>query len=568
VIAKPPPPPPALAYSPLSVLKAIWNHKLLAVVCWAAITACVVVVVHRLPAIYSADAIVQVEQQRIPEKYVTATVNADLQDRVNVLRQQLLSYTRLWGIIEQFNLYRELRKKQTKEEVVEAFRKDIGITFERGLAVGRPGSFKVSYKGPDPTTVARVANLISNFFIEENLRAREVEAVGTSEFLENQLAEAKKRLEEQERQLSEYKTQFNGELPEQENALLSSLGQFKVQLVGAQDRITREQQNKLMLQTALENAETSQITIDRLEIARADAAMYGAITGTPVPAGTVPIRESERLRQQLANLRLHYTEAHPDVKRTADALKRAEEREAQFDAVARSNAGKSQSGAANAAAVTSGLAPRPQQNAASVGMHDRIQSLKMQIAVSDREIQTMQHEQERLIREIGSLEARIQKLPIREQQLASITRDYEVTKANYRSLLDRKMSADMAADMERRQKAERFIMLELARTPERPIQPKRELLSAGGSVLGLMLGLVLALMIDLRKGVLLGEWELPGNVVVLGRIPQMDSGRRSWLMGGPSANAWKRPVGVTATVCALGAVCWLLYTLHHRWPTF
>jgi polysaccharide chain length determinant protein (PEP-CTERM system associated) len=559
-----PPPPPALVFSPLSVLKAIWNHKLLVVVCWAAITAAVVAVVHRLPAVYSADAMVQVESQRIPEKYVTATVNADLQDRVSVLRQQLLSYTRLWGIIEQFNLYKDLRKKQTKEEVVEIFRKDITITFEKGLAVGRPGSFKVSYRGADPSTVARVANLISNFFIEENLRAREVEAVGTSEFLENQLAEAKKRLEEQERQLSEYKTEFNGELPEQENALLSSLGQFKVQLVGAQDRITREQQNKLMLQTALENAETSQITMDRLEIARADAALYGAISGTTVAPGALPVRETERLRQQLATLRLHYTEAHPDVKRAVDALKRAEEREAQIDAGPRTAPGRASSPAGTNTPATRSQ----QQNAASIGMQDRIQSLKMQIAVSEREMQTVQHEQERLIREMGSLEARIQKLPIREQQMASITRDYEVTKANYRSLLDRKMSADVAADMERRQKAERFIMLDLARTPEKPIQPKRELLSAGGSVLGLVLGLALALMIDLRKGVLLGEWELPGNVVVLGRIPQMASGRRSWATGGPSASAWKRPVGVTATVGVLGAVCWLLYALGHRWPMF
>jgi hypothetical protein len=178
-------------------------------------------------------------------------------------------------------------------------------------------------------------------------------------------------------------------------------------------------------------------------------------------------------------------------------------------------------------------------------------------------MQTLQHEQERLVREMASLESRIQKLPIREQQLASITRDYEVTKTNYRSLLDRKMSADMAADMERRQKAERFIMLELARTPEKPVQPKRELLNAGGSIFGLVLGLGLALMLDVRKGVMLGEWELPAGVVVLGRIPEIAPGRQlKASTSGPAPSPWRRPARVAVTVCALGAFCWLLYTMH------
>lgn len=558
------PPPPALALSPLSILKAIWNHKLLVLFCWAAVTAAVFVVVHRLPAVYSADAMVQVEQQRIPEKYVTATVNADLQDRVSLLRQQLLSYNRLWGIIERFNLYRELRRKQTKEEVVESMRKDITITFERGMAVGRPGSFKVSYRGSDPTTVARVANMISNFFIEENLRAREVEAVGTSEFLENQLAEAKKRLEDQERQLSEFKTEHSGELPEQENALLASLGQFKVQLMGAQDRITREQQNKLMLQTALESAETSEITMDRLETARESTSVFGPMTTVTTPNGPVQVRESERLRQQLATLKLHYTDSHPDVKRTADALKRAEEREAEIE----SGAVPSPRTAGPADGRTAGRT-RPQQNAAIVGLQDRIQSLKMQIAVSEREAQSMQREYDRLVKEMANLETRIQKLPIREQQLAAITRDYEVTKTNYRSLLDRKMSADVAADMERRQKAERFVMLELARTPEKPISPKRPLLNAGGSLFGLAVGLALALMLDLRKGVLLGEWELPAGIVVLGRIPEMPDAARPKMPGRrASGGVWKRTAGVAVTTGALVIAGVLVYAIRSRWQLF
>jgi len=568
MIAKPAPP-LALSFSPLSIVKAIWNQKLLVAFCWVAISAGVVAYVHRMPPVYSADAVVQVESQRIPEKYVSATVNADLQDRVTLLRQQLLSYTRLWSIIERFNLYRNQRRKQTKEEVVDEMRKDITITFERGLGAGpsHPGSFRVTYRGNDPSTVARVTNMISNFFIEENLRAREVEAVGTSEFLENQLAEARKHLEEQERQVSAFKTEHNGELPEQENALLSSLGQFKVQLMGIQDRITREQQNKLMLQTALENAETSELTMDRLDNGRATAPVYATVPGaTNATAGTSPLRESEQLKGQLTGLRARgYTDAYPGVRRLVDAIRRAEENEAAKAPVAA--APVTQAAAPDTRAA---VEPRPQQNAAMITIRERIQSLKMQIAVSTNEVQNMEREQQRLIREITELEVRIRRLPLSEQQLASITRDYEITKANYRSLLDRRMSADVAAEMEHRQKAERFVMLELARTPEKPIKPQRSLLNAGGSIFGLMAGLALALMLELRKGVLMGEWELPPGVIVLGRIPKISVARESEPPAAVSKgrkSLWRRPLAVTAVVAALGILTILAYAFRGHWTT-
>ena len=197
-------------------------------------------------------------------------------------------------------------------------------------------------------------------------------------------------------------------------------------------------------------------------------------------------------------------------------------------------------------------------------LHERVQSLKMQISVAAKEIQAAEREHQRLILAITNLESRVQRLPIREQQLTSITRDYEITKTNYRSLLERKMGADVAAEMERRQKAERFVMLELARTPEKPIKPKREMLSAGGAAMGLLLGLVLAVAMDLRKGVLLGEWELPAGVVILGRIPAIAPVRRAGSASpDPVQRSWRRPVSVTAAVCALGGASWLAYVLRH-----
>ena len=102
--------------------------------------------------------------------------------------------------------------------------------------------------------------------------------------------------------------------------------------------------------------------------------------------------------------------------------------------------------------------------------------------------------------------------------MAALTRDYETSKANYRSLLDKKISAEMASEMEHSQQSERFTIADPARVPAAPVKPKRPLLFGVGSLAGLALGLILGLALELKKNVFLGEWELPPDLAVLGRI--------------------------------------------------
>jgi uncharacterized protein involved in exopolysaccharide biosynthesis len=315
----------AISIPPLSLAKAAWNHRRLCLAAFLAVSGAVVFVVQRLPAVYRAEAAILVESQRIPEKFVSATVNPDLQDRLNVLSEQILSYTRLTELIQRYDLYHQDRARLVREEIVEKMRADIIIKPEgsRGGS-GRPGAFRISYQGPNPIIVAQVTNQIGNFFIEENLRQREVEAVGTSQFLDSQLAEAKKRLEEQEAMLSKYKLQFNGELPEQENALIAATGQAKVQLMGVQDAINRTQQNKTMLEASLASAQTAETALTQMlrDATATDPAARRAIPGLPEVSQAIPLKPSEVLEAQLAALKMRYGDDYPDVRRAKDALER------------------------------------------------------------------------------------------------------------------------------------------------------------------------------------------------------------------------------------------------------
>ena len=123
------------------------------------------------------------------------------------------------------------------------------------------------------------------------------------------------------------------------------------------------------------------------------------------------------------------------------------------------------------------------------------------------------------MRDISDYQTRLEKLPIREQQLSALTRDYETSKANYRSLLDKKISADMASDMEKSNP--------IGEVPDIrcrpaflsvPIRPRRAVYTGAGVLGALALGLLLALGLELNENRFLGEWELPAHVKVLGRI--------------------------------------------------
>ncbi|MBZ5581446.1 MAG: hypothetical protein LAQ30_04430 [Acidobacteriia bacterium] len=125
---------------------------------------------------------------------------------------------------------------------------------------------------------------------------------------------------------------------------------------------------------------------------------------------------------------------------------------------------------------------------------------------------------------------------MREQEMAQITRDYEMSKENYKSLLDKQTAAAMSLDMERRQQSERFTILDRARIPEKPLKPKRPMLFAMGSAASLALGLLLGFTLELRRNVFLGEWELPEGTTVLARLPYIEvvaksSGTAPWPRG-------------------------------------
>lgn len=549
-------------FSRLSILRTIWKRKIRITVAWIFCALCAVGMVRLLPTVYEAGTVVLVDSQKIPEKFVAATVADDLEERIASIRQMVLSGGELKKVIEEFGLYRDERKTHFEEEIVEMMRKDITISLESampgsGARTKRPGAFRIGYQGQDPALVMQVANRLTDLCVEQNLRTREGQAAGTSEFLDTQLRDGKKRLGEMESAVSAYKLAHNGELPQQETALSATLARLQVELEANRDAINRAQQTKVILEGSANAADATMAAQTR---AWEQALRGEETTGTPLLPGsgsTAPrIKASDSMEVQLAVLRARFSDSHPDVIRLRTELENVKRAEGQRQ-VANTQA-------LEGATVNrpSGSAPREPPEFARA--REQLASLKAQIKGSDAELENRKVEQQRILRDLALYQRRIEGLPVREQEMAQITRDYEMSKENYKSLLDKKMAAEMSLNMERRQQSERFVILDRAHLPERPSKPKRLQLYAGGSVVALLLALLLGFVSELRQNLFLGEWELPAGTPVLARLPyfevSLDPGQtKSKPRGGFSRR--KELAGATVTSLLLAKAAGLYYFL-------
>jgi polysaccharide biosynthesis transport protein len=497
--------------TPLSVARMLWRQKFLILGAWILLGGAGAYVVYKLPNIYSAEALVLVDPQKIPERFVASTVQVSPQDQLATINQQILSSGKLQNVIDEFHLYPGERKTKSPEELIARMRKEVKIAPDKGWTGLRPSAFRISYEGGVPAVVTGVVNRIAGLFIDESLKSREERAQGTSEFLDNQLQEARRTLEAQESILRQFKMKRMGELPEQEAALMGTLSRLQAELLANQEALSRGEQTKIMLENTLHSAEGSAAALLRSLTPQRSGARVTADTRAGQTAAAP--RSSEELRAQLDALRLRYSEDHPDIRRLEASLELAIRREKAAEAA--------EPPRSPAPVEVETAAVNPQLALELNRERERIATLKTQLAFANKEIDTRNAERRRMLVAAADYQAKLERLPMHEQELASITRDYENSRQNYKSLLDKKMSAEMATAMERGQQSERFTLLDPAKVPTRPIKPNRMLFLAAAFSLSLALSLALGFLIDLPKNRFLGEWELPSEAKVIGCISQI-----------------------------------------------
>lgn len=180
----------------LDIVLEVWSRrKWLAILIFAGTFAAVVSIVKFLPDVYRASAKVLIERQQIPEAFVRSTVTSVVETRLQTMRQEILSRSRLENLITRFDLYTDMKKQASLERVIQRMRRDIQVELkqvEREACDVASSTFTISYSGSDPQKAALVTNTLASFYVEENIKIRERQAVGTSQFIQSRMEGTKK----------------------------------------------------------------------------------------------------------------------------------------------------------------------------------------------------------------------------------------------------------------------------------------------------------------------------------------------------------------------------------------
>ncbi len=480
---------------------------------WIVLTAtalCVMaaVVAFRMPNMYKAETTIMVDPQKVPDTYVPTTVTTTIMDRLSTIRQQINSPTRLAHVIATMNLYPELRGQRSEQDLAQMMQKSITVDVVDAGAQ-RTSAFRIGFYSRNPVEAAQVANELTKMVIQENLKARQQQFSGAAEFLDTELNETKQQLEKKEAELQRIKSSYIMDLPESKQYHLEALTNLRNQLRAAQDRVNRAHQEKVYLQSLLlSSSPTVDMDIDSPS------------------GGSTQQSQIQKLESKLSELRSRYGPNFPDVRKTQVELDRLLAKAAQ----------DAKSGAALETPKTRRTVRNP--------------VIEAQLNKLDQEVDEQSKSQATLEQQINFHSSKLERVPIFEQQIAGLMRDYDTLRGHYNRLLDKKLAADMASELESRQKGERFTILDSAQAPEKPYGPNRPLIILAGLIGGLLGGMGLAVLIETQDESVRTEKDAASALgkVVLAGIPKILSKRERLRNRLRAAGAFAGTVAASAVV--------------------
>ena len=412
-----------------------------------------------LPESFRSTTTVLVEGQKIPESYVKSVVEGTIEGRLSSIQQVVMSRSLLSQIAEEFKLYRSDMSPEDRESVLSSMRKSIKVTTaETGHAKGRNTieAFSISFAHKDPAIAMRITERFASQFIEQNLRIREQIVEGASDFLEQELRMAKERLEEQERSISSFKSQYMGELPQQMEANLRSLDRLQMDLNATRENMQTATNRVALLEKEVNEAASSTTT----------QMTNGSASGNQSRGGDPLITRLADLERTLTTLSAEYRETYPDIVQTRQEIE----------------AVKSQ------LAIKYGVTKDDVTPGSSKLIDPMLRDLMRQRDEAKNEVGLLKERLRRLGEQVKAYEGRVERTPARAQDLMILIRDSDNMQKNYQSLLEKKLNARVAESLEKRQKGEQFRILDPANLPVTPESPNRPLILVGGLVVGCGLG--------------------------------------------------------------------------------
>jgi polysaccharide chain length determinant protein (PEP-CTERM system associated) len=437
-----------------------------------------------LPKEYTSQTVILVEQPAVPVSYVTDINSGDLKQRLTTLQEQILSRSRLEGIINKFGLYPgERAQHASMETLVDHLRRKTTVTPVKPMAESNstqlPG-FNIKVADRDPALAQKLCSEVASVFLQENQRVKHEQASETTVFLTKQVEDAKAKLDDQDGKLAAFKARYAGALPDEQQANLNVLAGLNTQLDAATQALNRAQQDKSFAESVLAQQVASQSADN--------------------PSAQKQLAD---MQSQLAALLAKDTEDHPDVIRMRQSIADLKQK------------------------MTSSQGAAPATGSSVVDTPE-IQQLRAQVHQYGAVIKEKTEQQRDVQRQIALYQSRLQLSPNVEEQYKILTRDHQNALDFYNDLLKKRSESAMASDMNHQAESAEFRILDAANLPVAPSFPIPLYFLLGGLAAGLALGVGIIALRELRDKTLRTEEDIEFflQLPTLANIPSVESARR------------------------------------------
>jgi polysaccharide biosynthesis transport protein len=467
-----------------------------------------IIVAFALPPIYRAETTLVIEEQQVPENFVGSAITNYAEERLSIIRQQIFSSERLREIIEKFELYPEIRQKHGMGEAVRKMRKSMGLETESvdftnpktGRTMSTIIAFALYYEGREPETAQKVANDLSELFLEEDIRLKEKKTAATTEFLSAELEALKEQLQLYEQKISDFKQLHFGVLPEHSSVNLASIGRLERELDRVNMQIRDLQDRKIIIEGQMANIDPLlPIKIDGENVVRN------------------PAERLKYLRLNLISLQSKLHDKHPDISKLKREIQELEnqvgvtggyqEELKRLNSLKAELAGMEGRFGPNYPDVvkTKKEIQMLENSIAGKRKESRVRNLSHQVPDNpnyinlmtqkssiDATIDNLMGDRRSIQEELVKFRQRIEKAPVVEKEYNELTRDYNTTKRKYDDVMNNLMAANVAKGVEEGEHGQRFEIKNYAYLPEKPYKPNRLNIILLGFVVASGLGIGLA----------------------------------------------------------------------------
>src|ERR1039458_7721466 len=420
------------------------------------------------PAKYTSTSEVLVEAPKISDAVVPQVYNEDLSQQINEIASRVTSEAILRPRVEALGL---VNAGQNVDEVISDIQQNMTIVqapdiSQSSAAKRKPGqsssaAFYVSYTGSSAGEAKRICTELTSMLIEQDLKSRRERPQGTTDFLTKQVADAKQNLDALDKTLADFKNQHMGQLPGDEDSNMKILMGLNSQLEANAQSLNRATQDKSYTESML--------------------AQQLAAWKTSQSASNPQTLQQQlsQLQAELIDLQARYTHDHPDVIKTkADIAEVKKELAGINDASAK--------GSDTANDKASGSEPL------------EIRQLRLQVHQYQDLIDQTTRDQKKLQQGIAVYEGKVTSSPAIEEQYKELARDYDHAQKVYQDDLAKQSTSNMATQAANQAEGAQMALLNSANLPDLPSFPNRLLFAAGGLGAGLVLGVGLALWLELR----------------------------------------------------------------------